>query len=157
MANLTKWAAGAGAGLTWTSCFGTELNSLATGSVAVSTTIIANGTPLDLYADVSFSLTGTTGATGSVYFALYLLPLNQDGTTYGDGTASGTTAPGATYMVSSAIVPNSKTSVALTGMFRGIILPPLSFKFALVNQTGNSLSASGNTIKYITYLENLNG
>src|SRR4051794_9475755 len=97
MANLVKWAAGGGVGLTATSCFGTEVNSLAAGSVAVSTLVIANGTNLDILANLSFSVTGTTPATGSPTLDVYLLPLNQDGTTYGDGIASGTTAPSQIY------------------------------------------------------------
>lgn len=156
MANLAKWAAGAGVGLTWTSAFGTEINSLAAGSVAVSTIVVANGTALDLYADISFSITGTTAATGTQYLSLYLMPLNQDGTTYGDGVASGTVAPtqGAVANVALAL---GKTSVALVGMARGLVLPPGSFKLALVNNTSNAFAASPNTVAYRTYLENLNG
>ena len=157
MSNTAKWIAGAGQGLTWGAAFGAEINSLAAGSVAVSSIVIANGTALDLYADVSFALTGTTPASGAAYFALYLLALNQDASTYGDATASGTVLPGGSYLVASVPVPLSQTSAVLTGIARGIILPPGSFKFAIANQTGNALAASANTIAYRTYNENLNG
>ncbi len=153
----TLWIAGAGVGLTWTSCFGTEINSVADGSVAVGSVVIANGTALDQTADISFSITGTTGASGSPYIAFYLLPLNQDGTTYGDGTVSGTSEPGANYLVGNVFVPLSLSSAALLGSITGIVLPPGSFKFVVGNQTGNSFAASGNAIKYRTYDTNLAG
>jgi hypothetical protein len=158
VANLVKWAAGGGVGLTYTTAFGTEINSLANGSVAVSTVVVANGTPLDVLADVSFSVTGTTASTGVNYLSFYLLPQNQDGTTYGDGVASGTTAPSTNpYFVGSVTLKNGVTAAALVGTLRGITLPPVSFKFAVVNNSGAALAASTNNIKYITYTENLNG
>jgi hypothetical protein len=153
----TLWIAGAGVGLTWTSCFGTEINSLASGSVAVSSVVIANGTALDQTADVSFSITGTTPSSGSPYIALYLMPLNQDGTTYGDGTTTGTALPGSNYLVANVFLPLSLTSAALLGSVTGIVIPPGSFKFAVADQTGNSFAASGNAIKYRTYDTNLAG
>jgi len=141
----------------WAAAFGTEIDSLAAGDVAVSSVVIANGTALNLYSDVSFSLTGTTPTSGVAYFTLYLLPLNQDGSTYGDGTVSGAVLPGSNYQVGSVQVPLSVTSGTLTGMMRGIVIPPGSFKFAIANQTGNALAASPNTVSYRTYSENLNG
>lgn len=153
----TLWIAGAGAGLTWTSCFSTEVNSLANGSVAVGATVISNGTALDQTADLSFSVTGTTAATGSPYLGFYIMPLNQDGTTYGDGTASGTVAPAINYLFANIFVPNSITAAALVGNVTGFQIPPGSFKFAVVNGTGNALASSGNTIKYRTYDVNLSG
>lgn len=64
MSNIAKWVGGAGHGLTWGAAFGAELNSVASGSVAVYSTVINNSAALDLYADVSFSLTGTTPSSG---------------------------------------------------------------------------------------------
>jgi hypothetical protein len=125
----------------------------------LSSVVVANGTALDLYADVSFSLTGTTPSSGVPFFALYVMALNQDGTTYGDGTQ--TTTGSATNPTmnsdSEAKVALGKTSAALVGMFRQIILPPGSFCFALLNGTGNALASSANTIKYRTYTINNNG
>src|SRR5215475_14109204 len=136
MANNTGWVAGRGQGLTWGSAGFTvaNFNSLASGSVVVATTAIANATPLDLYADVSYVLTvgGTTTATS--YMALYILPLNQDASTYGDGTPTGTAAPAAAYMAGSAGVRSGIASGAtITGIFRGVVLPPGNFLFALTN------------------------
>lgn len=127
-----------------------DVNSLASGSFALSTTIIAQSTNLDLWAQLSVSLTGTTAATGAPDFSIYVMPLNGDGTTYGDGTASGTVNPGYTYLVGKISVPNSKTSVALVGSLFPIYLPRANFKFGIVNNTGNALSASGNSVWYNT-------
>ena len=159
MANRAIWGAGLGVGFTWTTAGFTaaNFNSLAVGSAVVAATAIANATPLDVYADLSFSLTGTTG-TGSQFFAVYLQPLNQDGTTYGDNSATGTVPPQISYQVGSVVVPQSLTSTALVGMLRGIVLPPGSFKFALANFTSNSLASSAAAVvSYRTYVENLNG
>ncbi len=54
-------------------------------------------------------------------------------------------------------VPLNKTVAVLTGMARGIILPPGNFKFAIANQTGNATAGSGNPIDYRTFNEQLNG
>jgi hypothetical protein len=159
MANLAKWAAGGGVGLTWTTAFGaSDFNSLANGSVAVSTSaVIANGTALDIYADISYSLTTQSG-TGTPLVAFYMLPLNQDGTTYGDGTVSGTTAPVGTYSIGSVLLQPSKTAGTVhTGTLRMVVLPPGSFKLAMQNAAGFAFGASGHSVKYRTYVENNNG
>lgn len=157
MANTTRWIIDTA----WSAAAFTagDLNSLASGGGALSTTVIANGTNLDLYADASFVITvGGTTVAGS-YFALYLLPLNQDGSTYGDGYASSTTVlPVATYQAGSALVKVGVTSGnTVTGTFRGIILPPGSFKFAFGNLLTVALSATAAlTLSYRSYNENLN-
>jgi len=160
MANKTSWVAGAGVGLTYTSAGFTaaDFNSLANGSVVVASSAVTNGTALDQYADVSFIFTmgGTTTATS--IFTLYVLPLNRDASTYGDGVANGSTAPVAGYFVSSVGVKTGVTSGnTVTGTFRGIVLPPGNFKFAIVNNTTVALNATAAaTVEYRSYNENLN-
>lgn len=161
MANTTGWVSGRGQGLTTYGSAGftvANFNSLASGSVVVATTTIANGTPLDLYTDVSFSIVvgGTTTATSR--FDLYLLPLNQDNSTYGDNTANGATPPASTYQVSSCVVLTGVASgSAVVGTFRGIVMPPGSFRFAMTNQLGVALNAAAAAVvNYRTYNENLN-
>lgn len=159
MAGKTSWVAGAGAGLTYATCgfTATDFNSLANGSVVVAASAVTNGSSLDLYADVSFVFTvgGTTLA--SSYFTLYVLPLNQDASTYGDGVATGTTAP-VGYQASAIGVKSGVTSGnTVAGTFRGILLPPGDFKYAIVNNLGVALnSTSAATVKHRTYNENLN-
>ncbi len=156
MANITKWGAGA---LTASARFnsGADLNSLVDGSWIVdSTGAIANGTNLDLYMDVSFLLGSEAAGAGSPFVGLFLLPLNEDGTHYGDGASNGATIPVATYLVGSVLVPASITAV-IYGTFRQILLPPSDFKIGLYNKTGVTTASSGNAIKATTYNLNNNG
>jgi hypothetical protein len=160
VANRTSWTAGNGQGLTYGSAGFTaaNFNSLASGSCVVAASAITNSSSLDLYADVSFVLTvgGTTTATSLL--VLYILPLNQDGTTYGDGASTGSTPPVSTYQVSSVLVASGVTSGnTITGTFRGVVLPAGNFKFAIASQLGVALNASAAaTVSYRTYNENLN-
>lgn len=136
-----------------------EVNSLPNNGGALGTAVIANGTSLDLYADVSFVVTvgGTTTAASAI--TVYLLPLNADGTTYGDGYASSTTTqPAAGYAVGSIGVKVGVTSGStVTGTIRGIVLPPGNFKLALGNNLGIALSATAAlTLSIKLYNENLN-
>lgn len=160
MANRTAWVAGLGQGLTYGSAgfTATDFNSLANGSVVVATSAITNGTALDLYADVSFVLTVGGTTTTASFFSLYILPLNQDASTYGDGIATGTVAPVAGYLVGSIGVKSGVTTGnTVTGTFRGHVLPPGSFKYAVVNNSTVALNASAAaTVSYRTFLENLN-
>lgn len=153
------WIAGNGQGLTYgtagftASCF----NSLATGSGCVGSQI-DNSTALDLYSDFSFVVTVGGTTTAGSYFGLYLLPLNQDGTTFGDGTASGSTAPQGSYLVGTVLVKSGVTTGnTVTGTVRGVLLPPGKFELAFWNQTGISMNAAAAwTGAYRTYNENLN-
>lgn len=161
MANKTSWVSSAvGVGLTWTLAGFTlsGFNSLAAANDVVAATAIANGTALDLYADVSFLFTmgGTTTANSRI--DVYILPLNADGSTYGDGSASGSALPAVGYQVGSIGVRSGITSGnPISGVIRGIALPPGDFKFVVVNQTGVALNAAAAAdVKYRTYNENLN-
>jgi hypothetical protein len=157
MAATTRWIIDTN----WTAVTFTagDLNSLANGGSAVSTAAITNGTALDMYADVSLTVTvgGTTTTTS--YLSLYVLPLQQDGTTYGDGSASSSSAqPVATYLAASSLVKVGVASGStVTAMFRQIVLPPGDFVFALGNNLGVALNATAAlTMKYRAYDENLN-
>jgi len=157
MANLTRWAINTA--FTSVSFTAGDLNSLASGGGALSTAAITNSSNLDLYADASFVVTvgGTTVAGG--YVTLYLLPLNQDGSTYGDAYASSSSVqPVATYLVGSAQAKVGVTSGnTIVGMFRGIVLPPGDFKFAFGNNLTIALNGTAAlTLKYRSYNENLN-
>lgn len=157
MANKQKFIAGDGVGLSWTTAIGaTDLDSKTNTTVVASTTPIDNSAALDLYADLSISLGSITSGAGTPYIAVYLAPLNEDGTTYGDGIGSGTTAPSATYWVGNIMVPPS-TAAVITGTLRGIVLPPGSFRFVFQNMAGATLAASANVVKYRTYNINNNG
>jgi len=150
---IFQWSPGSGVGFTWTSCFGAEVNSLAGitgGNAILSSIVIDNSVALDQYCDFSISL-GSVATTGAPFIGVYLYPLNQDGTSYGDGRF-GTTAAGpagSTYAVGNITVPVG--TQVLTGCLRKIELPPGKFKFVVHNATNIALAASANTLSYRTY------
>jgi len=93
------------------------------------------------------------------FLSLFLLPLLQDGSTYGDGYVSSTTVqPVSTYLAGNSQVKVGVTSGnTVTFMMRGLILPPGDFKFALGNNLTIALyTTAALTLKYRTYNENLN-
>jgi hypothetical protein len=145
-----KWIAGA---VSWTACFGSEVNSCASGSSVLSSSVLTN-TAGDMFADVSFALGSMTTLAPNT-LSLFLYPLNQDGSTYGDSqltTSPQAKTPSATLFAgqfSSPIV----TTTPLTGFITRIILPTIgeSFCFAIQNNLGNAIAASANTIKWQTY------
>ncbi len=164
MANRAIWGAGLGAGFTWaTAINGADLASLATGSTVLSSVAtITNQSSLDLFCDISVRLTvGSATPPVGANVGLYLVALLDDGSTFGDGSmASGGTIARLPPYAPIGIVPFANVALTLlAGFIQGIILPPGSFRFALSNSSGASLSATaGNCIvMYRTYLENLNG
>lgn len=147
-----KWIAGSGVGLTWTAAFtASTLDSITNGQAILSDVSIANGTALDIFCDLSIAFGSITWAAPN-YIGVYLYPLNQDGSTYGDGRF-GTAAAGpptANYWVGNIGFPTG--AAASEGTVSRIILPPGSFKFVLYNQSGATLAGSGaNSAKYRTY------
>jgi hypothetical protein len=146
-----KWVAGSGVGLTWTDAFSTAtLNSIVNGNAILSDVSIANGTALDVFADVSVNIASITVAAPN-YLGIYIYPLNKDGSTYGDGRFGSSAAgpPASAYWVGNIIVPTG--AAASEGTLRGVVLPPGTFKFVIYNQLGATLASSGNTCQYRTY------
>jgi hypothetical protein len=163
MANNTGWVAGRGQGVTYGSAgfTTTNFNSMIVGGLVVASSAIVNTTALDLYADLSFSLVnGATTMTVASYLSLYILPLNQDGTTYGDASVtnnSTVTPPAPQYLVASVGVPLVASAGTIVGTFRGILLPVGNFKFAISNNTAGAMAASAAAaFNYRTYNESLN-
>lgn len=142
----------------WAAAFGTEINSLAAGNFALSSVIIDNTTNLFTDGWISAALGAVATGTGAPTLDFYLFPLNQDGTTYGDGTPSGSALPGSGYYVGSISWAPSLASAAQTGQMKlPTLLPPNKFKLGVVNNLGNALAASGNTISFASDQFNLNG
>lgn len=149
-----RWIAGSGVGLTWTNAItATNLNALANGNALASDVVIANATPLDVFADLSLGFTSMT-PLAPAYMGIYLYPLNKDGTSYGDsrfGTAAAGPPP-SNYYVGAIGLGAVSVAAAQTGMLSRIVLPPGSFKFVFYNQSGASLPGSGgSTFQYRTY------
>lgn len=155
MTAIAKWVAGTA----WTDALTTELNSLATGTVRIASSAITNATNLDIYADFSAILASVDlSAKTNPRFDVYLIRLLSDGTTYEDGTDNTTTAgllPVSGYV--GACVFQIGTGAAAHGaMLQGILIPPGSFKPAIIQNSGATLGASGNKFSYRTYNLNLN-
>jgi hypothetical protein len=157
--NNTGWIGGRGQGLTWGSLFGSEVGTLASTDSVLSSVVVANGgTTLDQLMDVSLiaTLSSATIAAGA-NFALWLMPLMEDGSTYGDNSLTTTPAAVTPGLFPAATMPiraaGSTTSVY--GYVQGIILPPGSFAMGIQNNIGFNLTAC--TIKYRTYNQQLNG
>jgi len=160
MAARTLWTPSPALGAVWTDAGFTlsQFNSLAAGSCVVGATALANQTDLDIWWTFSFSLVvGATTVAGG-YLSLYALPLNQDASTYGDGTATGTVAPGSSYWLANATVLTGVASgSAIVGSFAPQVVPPFAFKPAIVNNTVALNSAAAAAVKYQNFDVNLNG
>lgn len=150
-----KWISGTGQGLTWgTAINAADVNSLANGSSVLSSVSLPNfnGNSLDVFADISISL-GSVTTVAPNYLGIYLFPLNQDGTTFGDGQytagTQSTAVPSPSYWVGNIVVPVG--TQVLVGNVTRIVLPPGTVKFLIYNQAGVALAASSNTIQYRTY------
>ncbi len=130
---------------TWTAST-IAINSIADGTTAISTSVIANGTGLDLYMDVSLRLGSITPGTAPA-IELHLSMLLDDGTTYSDVAASGASVV--------SVLPTTITTGAKSIFFgpprSQIIIPPGSYKLAITNRTGTTLAATGNALAYRLY------
>lgn len=141
--------------LSYSAAFGSEINSLAAGSTAIGSVVIDNTTALYTDGYISWSLSATTTA-GTSYLGFYLLPLNEDGTTYGDSTATGTAVPDSQYFVGNARVQPPASGNVVGSLYIGNI-PATKFKLAVTNGTGNALGATAGTISFASNAINLAG
>jgi hypothetical protein len=155
-ANRTAWTAGNGVGFTWSTAQA-NAGTLASTDSVLDSTDITNQTALDLFCDVSHSLTiaSSTIAAGA-NFAYYLAYLNEDGSTYGDNHVTTTPAAAApTYPPAAAVAAfAAATQTSVIGNATGILLAPGTFRWVNQNNIGFNLTAA--TIKYRTYNTNLN-
>lgn len=150
-----RWVGGTGVGLTWTAAVGTEVTTtaIANGNAVLSSVVFNNGgANLDVFADVSISLASMTVGAGAPFVGIYLYPLNEDGTSYGDGrfTTVAVGIPPSQYFVGAIQAPSAAVGV-VTGMIRGILIPPGTFKFVFYNQLLATMAATGNVVDVRTY------
>lgn len=145
-----KWIAGSGAGLSWASLMTTELNSIANGNAILGGTSVANGTAMDIFCDFSIVLASAAFVAPN-YIGIYLYPLNDDGSSYGDGRFSSSAAgpPPSNYLIGSIVIVAA--TQAQTGTLLRAVMPPGTWKPVIHNGGGVALAASGNTLKYRTY------
>jgi hypothetical protein len=162
MANRTAWTAGNGVGLTWATLINSaDMASMVNGATVVSSVAdIANGTNLDMFMDISYQLviSSSTIAAGA-NFAFWIYALDQDGTKYGDGQFTNGTAASLTPAFSPCAtvgIPAVASTTNMYGYAQQIIIPPGSFRVAIQNNCGFTLTAGTQTVKYRTYNLNLN-
>lgn len=162
MTSRTAWTAGNGVGLTWTTVINSsDMASMATANTVLSTVAdVANGTNLDMFMDLSVrcAIASNTVAAGA-NLAVWLYQLLDDGTTYGDGQLTAGTQAALTPTFSPlATIPlvAAATQTLLLGYATQVMLPPGSFRLALQNNSGFTLTAGTQTAKYRTYNLNLN-
>lgn len=161
MTSRTAWTAGNGVALTWTTLINSaDLASMPTGSTVLSSVAdVANGTNLDIFMDISaiLAISSNTLAAGA-NLALWLYALNEDAATYGDGQLTAGTQAAVTPSFSPvAVMPlPAVTRTTLVGFSQQIIIPPGSFRIALQNNSGFTLTSGTQTVKYRTYNLNLN-
>lgn len=162
MTSRTAWTAGNGVGLTWTTGINSaDMASMATANTVVSSVAdIANGTNLDMFMDISASLViSSSTIVAGANLAFWIYDLNQDGTTYGDNQfTAGTAAAKTPTFAPCAVIPliAAATQTALIGYVNQIVIPPGSFRLAIQNNSGFSLTSGTQTVKYRTYNINLN-
>jgi hypothetical protein len=150
MANLGKWSLSA-VGLT--TVLSTGLNSLGNATMSAASSTYDNGTNLDLYVDIEVLLASLSPTAGA-YVAIYVWEA-IDGTNF--PAQSDADLRLTTTQLLCAIPIGTTAATAQRVAARNILLPPGKIQFKLDNQTGVSLNASGNTVKILPYLLNLNG
>lgn len=162
MTSRSAWTAGNGVGLTWsTGINSADLASMTTGSSVLSSVAdIANGTNLDMFMDVSVrcAISSSTIVAGA-NFALWLFDLLDDAATYGDGQFTAGTAAALTPLfppIATIPLKAAAAQTTLVGFANQIIIPPGSFRLAMQNNSGFTLTGGTQTVKYRTYNLNLN-
>lgn len=129
----------------------TQLNALAnsTGNVLSTLGGATQNTTGRIYADVEFVAGGTFSPTAGGFIELWLLRSLDGGSTYEDGSA--TVAPGRAPDI---VIPvEAGTTITPRNGASGLVLPPAFFKPLARNQTGATLPASGNLIRFALYTE----
>ena len=141
--------------LTWTSLgtlttiLSTELNALASAARSISAAI-ANATATDRWMDLELNVTFGVAPSAGGYVGVYIVP-SLDGTNYSDGDAS--IVPPATMFVGS--FPVRAVTTAQKVHIKQVPLQPLNFKVVVDNQSGQAFPATGSTVKYRTYNEEI--
>lgn len=125
----------------------TELNSLASAAGAVSDVLTSDR---KLYGDLELVVTFGTAPTDGSLVEVYVAT-RQDGTNFEDyATGASGYGPRAGF-VGGFPVRNVTTGQRIH--LRQVVLPPVDFRIYVLNRTGQSMAASGNTVKLRRYTE----
>lgn len=127
----------------------TDLNSLADGGNNITTSAVSNdqSAELDMYGDFTLYLaTQGSARDGGARVDMYILP-QSDGTNYPYGGDS--LDPAANLFVGSFLFDAATN--ARYAVIRGVLLPPMDFHVIVINETGQALAGSGNTLTLRRY------
>jgi hypothetical protein len=129
----------------------TELNSLATAASALGVEY-DNATNLYLYGQFELVVTYGTNPTAASTVDLYLISA-PDGTNYTqNSTGASGAAPFTAYVGSFPLLASTSAQrLQLGGTGSPIAIPPGKFKAWILNRSGQTMAASGNTLKMIPY------
>jgi hypothetical protein len=162
MTNRTAWTAGNGVGFTWATLINSaDMASMVNGATVLSSVSdITNQASLDIFMDISYTLAiSSSTVTAGSNFSFYLYALNQDGTHYGDGQLTAGTASTLTPVLppcATVGIPAVGGTTNMYGFAQQIIIPPGSFRVAIQNNSGFTLTAGTQTVRYRTYNIQLN-
>jgi hypothetical protein len=151
MATNFLWSGAGSYGLAVGNWLTTELNALVVSSTTTLSTLGAafQNTGGWLYADVEFLAGGTYTPTTSGFLELWLLRSLDGGTAYEDGSA--TVAPGRAADI---IIPvRAGTTITPRAGMSGLTLPPGFYKPIVRNQTGATLPATSNLMRFSGYTQ----
>lgn len=129
-----------------TTLLSTELNALASGSRTNASSAVDNDNASNRYLFAAFELAVTFSSTplSGKTVDLYILP-SIDGTNYADGSSS--VNPSSAQYAGS--FPVRAVATAQRLLLYNVALPPTDFKVLLINNAGQTMAASGNTLKLV--------
>ncbi len=143
MASILRLTAGVVSSWSTMGFTAADFNSLANGSFVLASTAIDNSSNLDLWATCAGSMEVGGTTTAAHYLMLWRLPLSRDGSTYGDGTASGTNLPGSQFLAGSTTAKVGITSGnALHWQFDRVWMPRNTWKWGLSQHLGAALDST---------------
>lgn len=147
MANEINWVSNP----TLNAYLGTELNSLANAARVIGAAI-DNSTALDIYMDLELCLAEQGGArSAGARVDVYLVSSLDGGTNYGYGAANLT--PAAHALVWTFALDAAVSARYVSG--KPFVIGPGHHKLLIVNATGQAFAASGNTLKYRVFSEEI--
>jgi hypothetical protein len=134
----------------WTAAAGTEINSLASGNAVLCSVAISANTAI--FCDLSFKAGSTVTTAAPNNLAFYLYKQGQDGSTFGDGrfTGAGSAGPPAGNYAVGSMGFAAAAGTTIVGVLTGIILPPGTSAFVVMNNAGIALPSSC-ALYYQTY------
>jgi hypothetical protein len=146
MTTQSKWSAP-----TLSTVISTALNSITHQATAASSTI-DNTTTRYMYADIEVFLNFSSGTPISTAMCMLEFQEEVDGSNV-DAGFTDTETP----LLAINIPIGQAAATAQRVVARQIPIPPAQFIVVFANETGLTLPASGNTVKFLYYGFNLNG